>query len=74
MKQINRFYQVQFKQIGAAIIGPTVKGPALVPTQIRTFAEFQSIFGSYTDESYVPFTVQEYLRNGQVNYSNTFIV
>jgi hypothetical protein len=52
--------------IGAAIIGPTVKGPALVPTQIRTFAEFQSKFGSFTDESYVPFTVQEYLRNGQV--------
>jgi hypothetical protein len=52
--------------IGAAIIGPTVKGPALVPTQIRTFAEFQSKFGSYTDESYVPFTVQEYLRSGQV--------
>ena len=52
--------------IGAAIVGPTVKGPALVPTQIRTFAEFQSKFGSYTDESYLPFTVEEYLRNGQV--------
>ena len=52
--------------IGAAIIGPTVKGPALVPTQIRTFEEFRSKFGSFTDESYIPFTVQEYLRNGQV--------
>ena len=51
-------------QIGAAIVGPTVKGPALIPTQIRSFGEFQSIFGSYTDESYVPFTVAEYLRNG----------
>jgi hypothetical protein len=51
-------------QIGAAIVGPTVKGPALIPTQVRSFSEFQSIFGSYTDESYVPFTVAEYLRNG----------
>lgn len=52
--------------IGAAIVGPTIKGPALVPTQIRTFSEFQSKFGSFSDESYVPFTVQEYLRSGQV--------
>jgi hypothetical protein len=51
-------------QIGAAIVGPTVKGPALIPTRIQSFSEFQSIFGSYTDESYVPFTVAEYLRNG----------
>jgi hypothetical protein len=52
--------------IGAAIVGPTVKGPALVPTQIRTFSEFRNKFGSYTDESYLPFTVEEYLRSGQV--------
>ena len=51
-------------QIGAAIVGSTVKGPALIPTRIQSFSEFQSIFGSYTDESYVPFTVAEYLRNG----------
>ena len=51
-------------QIGAAIVGPTVKGPALVPTQISSFSEFQQLFGSYTDDSYVPFTVEEYLRNG----------
>jgi hypothetical protein len=51
-------------QIGAAIVGPTIKGPALVPTQISSFSEFQQLFGSYTDDSYVPFTVEEYLRNG----------
>jgi len=51
-------------QIGAAIVGPTVKGPALIPTTVRSFSEYQSLFGSYTDESYVPFTVAEYLRNG----------
>jgi hypothetical protein len=53
-------------QIGAAIVGPTVKGPALIPTQITSFGEFQAIFGSYTDDSYVPFVVQDYLRNGNV--------
>ena len=53
-------------QIGAAIVGPTVKGPALIPTQVRSFGEFESIFGSYTDDSYVPYVVQDYLRNGNV--------
>jgi len=53
-------------QIGAAIVGPTVKGPALVPTQVTSFSDFQQIFGSYSDDSYVPFVVQDYLRNGNV--------
>ena len=51
-------------QIGAAIVGPTVKGPALVPTQITTFNQFQQIFGTYTDDSYLPYVVQNYLANG----------
>jgi hypothetical protein len=51
-------------QIGAAIVGPTVKGPALVPTQVTSFGDFEQIFGSYTDDSYVPFVVQDYLRAG----------
>lgn len=53
-------------QIGAAIVGPTVKGPALIPTQITSFGQFEQVFGSYTDDSYVPFVVQDYLRNGNV--------
>ena len=53
-------------QIGAAIVGPTVKGPALIPTQVTSFGEFQAIFGSYTDDSYVPFVVQDNLKNGNV--------
>ena len=31
--------------IGAAVIGPTVKGPALVPTVVSSYAEYQSTFG-----------------------------
>lgn len=53
-------------QIGAAIVGPTVKGPALIPTKITSWGEFTQKFGSYTDDSYVPFVVQDYLRNGNV--------
>jgi len=52
-------------QIGAAIVGPTVKGPAFVPTTVSSFSEYQEIFGGYSaDETYVPFAAQEYLRNG----------
>lgn len=53
-------------QIGAAVVGPTVKGPALIPTQITSYGQFTEIFGSYTDDSYVPYVVQDYLRSGNV--------
>ena len=55
-------------QIGASIVGPTVKGPALIPTQVTSYGQFESIFGGYTDDvsSYVPYVVQDYLRNGNV--------
>ncbi len=53
--------------IGAAVVGPTVKGPALVPTPITNIAEFNQIFGSNTaDDYYVPLVVQDYLQNGDV--------
>ena len=53
--------------IGAAIIGPTQKGPAFVPTLIRQgFNEFIRIFGDQHPETYVPFAVKEYLRNAGV--------
>ena len=31
--------------IGAAIVGPTVKGPALTPTVVNSYGEFQAMFG-----------------------------
>ena len=60
------FLQRGISEIGASIIGSTLKGPAQVPTTIRSFSEFQEVFGGYTDESYVPFTVEEYLKNAGV--------
>ena len=32
-------------QAGAAIVGPTVKGPGLVPTVVTSYSEYQAIFG-----------------------------
>ena len=50
--------------IGAAFIGPTLKGPAFVPTLIRNgFNEFIRKFGDQNPNTYVPFAVKEYLRN-----------
>ena len=60
------FLQRGVSEIGASIIGTTIKGPAQIPTRVNSFSEFQEIFGGYTDDSYVPFTVQEYLRNAGV--------
>ena len=31
--------------IGAAIVGPTVKGPVLTPTIVSSYSEFVNIFG-----------------------------
>ena len=50
-------------QIGAAIVGPTVKGPAFVPTVVRSFAEYERRFGGLSSETFVPQTVREYLKN-----------
>mgnify|MGYP003673486330 CR=1 FL=1 len=51
-------------QIGAAIVGPTLQGPAFVPIVIRNgFSEFQRRFGDLSKDTYVPQTVREYLRS-----------
>ena len=50
--------------IGAAVVGPTGKGPAFVPTVIRRgFSEFEQKFGGLSPTTYVPQTVKEYLKN-----------
>ena len=49
-------------EIGAAIIGPTHKGPAFVPTVINTQSDFNEIFGTPDGSNYTGYTVQNYLR------------
>ena len=57
------FLPAAIGEIGAAIIGPTVKGPAFEPTIIESFKEFEQVFGPKSKESYVPYTVEMYLKS-----------
>ena len=49
--------------IGAAFIGPTVKGPAMIPTSVTSYSEFVQIFGDTNPNLYLPYTAKEYLSN-----------
>ena len=69
------FLPAAIADIGAAIIGPTVKGPALQPTVVKSFGEYEDIFGttflsaSSQGEYLTSVAAREYLRN-----SNTLTV
>lgn len=70
------FLPGQIPSVGAAIIGPTVRGPAMVPTAISTYSEYLRLFGdvfssgsgaSETEYKYLTtYAVQEYLRWGEL--------
>ena len=55
--------------IGAAVIGPTVKGPALTPTVVTSYSDFQNKFGDTfkSGSSYYQYltshTAEQYLKN-----------
>lgn len=49
---------------GLAIIGPTEKGAAFIPTDISSFSQFSAVFGQDTVNSYVPQSVHAYLQAG----------
>ena len=57
-------------EIGAAIIGPTLKGPIMVPTVVSSYSEYAQMFGtSFRSGSSVyryltDHTAEEYFRNG----------
>jgi len=56
--------------IGAAIVGPTVKGPVLIPTVVNSYSEYVQIFGELIEsgsDNYqylTSHTAKEYLRQG----------
>ena len=56
------FFAHGIGELGAAIIGPTKKGPAFVPTIVNTQSEFEEIFGTPDGSYYTGYTVQNYLR------------
>ena len=57
-------------QAGAAILGPTVKGPVGIPTLVTTFSQYQNIFGTIVESgsaNYTYFTsvsAQNYFQQG----------
>ena len=58
--------------IGAAFIGPTIKGPAMVPTSVTSYGEFVQVFGDTDPNLYLPYTAKEYLQNsGQLTVVRT---
>ena len=64
------FLPAAIGDIGAAVIGPTVKGPALVPTVVSSYSEYQQLFGDTfkSGSNYYSYltsvTAQNYLRHG----------
>ena len=57
------FLPVGIGAIGAAIIGPTRKGPSFIPTVVSNFAQFEEIFGGFDANYYTPYAVREYLKS-----------
>jgi len=57
-------------EIGAAIVGPTVKGPVGIPTQVTSYAEYVEKFGNTFKDGndYYQYltshTAEQYLQNG----------
>lgn len=50
-------------QGGLAVVGPTEKGQAYVPTSVSSFTQYAAVFGLGSD-SYIPQTVANYLQSG----------
>ena len=63
------FLPAAIAEIGACIVGPTVKGPALVPTVVTSYSDFQSKFGdvfksgSNSYQFLTSHTAEQYLKN-----------
>ena len=50
------FLQAQPVQAGAAILGPTVKGPVGIPTLVTTYSEYQRKFGAVVESGSAQYT------------------
>jgi len=53
-------------EIGGAFIGPTPKGPAFIPTIVRSQQEYVTAFGEADANHYTGLTVKNYLRESGV--------
>ena len=53
-------------EIGAAVVGPTLRGPAFTPTVITSPSDFEAVFGAIGGKTpyYTGLAVQRYLNGG----------
>ena len=64
------FIQGQPTEVGAAIIGPTQKGPVEIPTLISSYSEFSAVFGgaiesgSFSYSTFTSISANNYFQNG----------
>jgi len=50
------FLEAQPVQAGAAIVGPTVKGPVGIPTLVTTFSDYKNVFGCVVESGSAEYT------------------
>jgi hypothetical protein len=60
------FLEQGIGEIGGAFIGPTPKGPAFIPTIVRSQQEYVTRFGEADANHYTGLTVKNYLRESGV--------
>lgn len=58
------FYSQGTSTTGLAVVGPTAKGAAFVPTDVTSYSQFVPKFGADTATSYTAQTVYNYLQSG----------
>lgn len=56
------------ENIGAAFIGPFVKGPAIIPQYINSSAEYYKRYGYTNVNFYTPYAIDQYLKYNQTLY------
>jgi hypothetical protein len=58
------YYTQGTNETGLALVGPTEKGAAFVPTDITSYSQYTALFGSDPNESYLAQTAYNYLQAG----------
>lgn len=56
------FLEQGISEIGGVFVGPTAKGPAFVPTVVRSANDYIRTFGEADANSYMGYTVKNYLQ------------
>ena len=67
------FLPAAIGDIGAVVVGPTVKGPALVPTVVSSYSEYQAKFGDVfkSGSNYYQYLTSHTAKN-YLNHSGKF--